>query len=393
MRLPAVALSLLIILGIMQGLSSPAMAANLPAIVVTPDPTTDSRYTIKLNPNSYPSGVVPTLYNLQFSSDGGHAPTQFHQTIDADPLTGTGQFSWGKQESRAIQSYSCAGVQGGCPSDLVLFIRINFLGNGTVAAYESGWSAWTSLPTFPDITPNPGPSPSPLPNPPPSQKPTPPSSACGAVRFVGVRGSGETKNDAGGYGKAVASVKTEIEKIIPGVKSGYIQYRALAVRYADPNYYGGGYTLSVGDGIQALQRYLRDFFAQCPHTKLILAGYSQGAQVAGDVYEVLTKTQKQRIIGVILLGDPRFNPKQSAANAATGYDRKLRGIYQFSDSRMRKIPAASVQQVRSYCIPGDPVCNFSIKNAVPCITGRHCAHLEYAQAGWTRKAAAWVTSR
>jgi hypothetical protein len=49
---------------------------------------------------------------------------------------------------------------------------------------------------------------------------------------------------------------------------------------------------------------------------LILAGYSQGAELTGDLYQILSKTSPlfTHIAAVVLFGDPNYNRGDSAAN-------------------------------------------------------------------------------
>src|SRR5690349_18161643 len=47
---------------------------------------------------------------------------------------------------------------------------------------------------------------------------------------------------------------------------------------------------SVAEGTAKLDRAVRDFHAACPGTRLVLAGYSEGAVVAGDVLAAFART-------------------------------------------------------------------------------------------------------
>ncbi len=269
-----------------------------------------------------------------------------------------------------------ADLQSGIPSDWSKPLLIN----------DPSWYA-----TPPDPTPTPTPTPIPTPVPTPSPSPTPPPKPinCPKLQFVGVRGSGETKNDAGGYGNTVGNIKDIIEKKVSGTKSTPIDYPAIAVGYDGINYLSE-YEKSMAKGRDSLDAFLTKFIVDCPHTYVILAGYSQGAQVAGDEFAYLTTTEKGHIAALILIGDPRFNPNQPAVDEGN-YDKNLSGIYQLVVPDMRVIENIWVPNVKSYCTNNDPICNYSTINAARCkLKGEKCAHLLYVNKGWTSIAANWT---
>src|SRR5690606_17496087 len=64
---------------------------------------------------------------------------------------------------------------------------------------------------------------------------------------------------------------------------------------------------SVAEGTAKLEQAVRDYHAACPGTRLVLAGYSEGAVVAGDVLQKLstdTAIPHNQLNGV-LYGNPR----------------------------------------------------------------------------------------
>lgn len=213
-------------------------------------------------------------------------------------------------------------------------------------------------------------------------------SNCPIAKFFGVRGSGETSSDGGGYGTTVESFEETLNDAVHFLQDQPINYPAIAVGYAWQDY-GTAYANSVAAGISALQTALITFWHKCPTSNVILAGYSQGAQVAGDVADTLTSSQRNLVAAVTLFGDPRFNPGQGAVDvSATGYDPTLKGIYQFANPTMRHVPTDLEPRFQSYCLPGDPICNFSAGNAANCIASLStCPHLFYDGDGWTKTAA------
>jgi hypothetical protein len=219
------------------------------------------------------------------------------------------------------------------------------------------------------------------------------SFSCPRLQFFGVRGSGETAQDGDGYGTTVQTLERKLAALVPGLSAAPVSYPAVAVGYATQDY-GTAYRDSVSAGENALQTALIVLWSRCPDTDVVLAGYSQGAQVAGDVADALRPGERAKVAAVVLFGDPRFNPRQPKVDAAgTGYSSKLSGIYQFVDKRMRAVPGDLVARTRSYCLKGDVICNFSLANLAACLAHRSkCPHLHYVSKGLSAKAAAWAAT-
>lgn len=64
---------------------------------------------------------------------------------------------------------------------------------------------------------------------------------------------------------------------------------------------------SVAEGTAKLDRAVRDFHAACPGTRLVLSGYSEGAVVAGDVLQRLSRETAipHGLLNGVLYGNPR----------------------------------------------------------------------------------------
>lgn len=110
------------------------------------------------------------------------------------------------------------------------------------------------------------------------------------------------------------------------------------------------YHKSVVEGKNWLGNQVARLLASCPDSKLVLTGYSQGAQVTGDVYQ---NTSSKNILGVVLFGDPKFNSADPAARGGkSGLDGALgtRPLYGTAPGK------PSVGHVLSYCHDRDPVC-------------------------------------
>jgi len=235
---------------------------------------------------------------------------------------------------------------------------------------------------------------------PPVDFPTPganPPTSCPTVQIYGVRGSRAADWDVDDVDKETTGFAVNVAGQIPGVKFTPIKYPATKVDLFNPVAYAGNYPASVNEGYDTLDTALGDFLATCTHAYVILVGYSQGAHVAGDVFDAQILTDKQRII-LVMFGDPLFSPYQPSVDQPQSgkwtYSSKLSGVYQFYTNIMRSIPASSIANVRSYCLKGDPVCNYSKPNAAACVAKLStCPHMFYQTKGWTTTASNWAVTR
>lgn len=164
------------------------------------------------------------------------------------------------------------------------------------------------------------------PQPPPAPAPPAvhqPLDGCAQLRVVGARGSGEAweldpKNLVDGpfgMGPEVDSFYKTLFDQLHGrgvdVRSNAIQYDAVAVGQDGPQGYGSTYYYSVQLGKNYLTSYLTDHLNNCPSEHLVLAGYSQGADVVHQVWNTFVSGNgidrwRGRLDGLVLFADPRF---------------------------------------------------------------------------------------
>lgn len=105
----------------------------------------------------------------------------------------------------------------------------------------------------------------------------------------------------------------------------------------------------------------------------------------------LPTVERKHVAAVVLFGDPRFNSDKSQKVVDFGsFDHKLSGIYDQLDRSPREIAPGNQPQVHSYCTKGDPICNFSAKNAALCAVPATCSHYSYTSRGYTDDAARWA---
>jgi hypothetical protein len=165
---------------------------------------------------------------------------------------------------------------------------------------------------------------------------------CTQVIVIGVRGT----NEAAGFGGRLnftASVVTQTPLTARRVALGY---PATAVSPI--------YSLSQNTGVINLKALVTQLSSQCgPNTRFVLAGYSQGAHVVGDVLASdspyrLAATYRNRIAAVIFFGDPTYRlgqPYNYGTGVVNGTWPKPAGVLSEFNSRLR-----------AYCYQGDAWC-------------------------------------
>lgn len=225
------------------------------------------------------------------------------------------------------------------------------------------------------------------------------ASDCPTIEFVGVRGSGEPP----GFGREVDAIRAAVASGSHGVESFAIAYPAIPVNPFRGLPYLAEYRRSVNQGKNALTSFLNAFHTRCSTTSLVLVGYSQGAQIVGDIYQSIKKVIQNKIAAVAMLADPRFNPKQPVTGFHSGvdvgsYDPGLNGIWasRLFHGMVRTFTSNQYPAVHSYCLKFDPICNYSPANALNCfnrVPGYYCVHEHYIDFGYTADAANWILSR
>lgn len=170
---------------------------------------------------------------------------------------------------------------------------------------------------------------------------------CEVYQFIGARGSGQ----APGFGPEISAVRVALDTKIPldiplifrpldYPADGLLWWIATA---------GNAYTISRVLGTNELIFMIRD--APDDHC-FLLAGYSQGADAVADAMKFLTESQRNRIVAMVLYGDPDYNRNDTPT--ATRYT----GGEPIFKSRPA-LPADMAGRVRSYCAFADKICDSS----------------------------------
>lgn len=190
--------------------------------------------------------------------------------------------------------------------------------------------------------------------------------ACADVFVIGVRGSGEDRliTDAErGFGtRAVALLDAAADALVArGIRiaAASVDYPAIGVDDAARSVFSfepDGYGDSVDAGVADLGRLVTAVRVACPGAVLVLAGYSQGAEVIRTALSRGVVVADHDIAAVVLVSDPVFNP----ADARFGVN--LRGTYSSSRTGVRRStvslvsPTGIADRTFSLCNAGDIVC-------------------------------------
>jgi len=220
---------------------------------------------------------------------------------------------------------------------------------------------------------------------------------CADVYLIGSRGSGQEPAGSDAYhglGPEVYQFSARLAEDLSSAGQSYAYlanpYPAVAISPGGANADGwmwnlaglvtrlpiGAYDSSVSAGVTGTLAAVRTVIAICPATNVLLAGYSQGAQVAGDAYQQLTAVERAHVLGAFLLADPRRNAADRAADVGSA---QVAEDGRAALGARPAFPATSPQRVLSYCRTGDPACegpfHVSGDHLVP--NSDAATHLEY----------------
>lgn len=158
------------------------------------------------------------------------------------------------------------------------------------------------------------------------------------------------------------------------------------------------YTDSVKAGEGELRTYLAQRVANCPTSRFVIGGYSQGAQVVGNVLPYLSQSIKSKIAFVSLFGDPKLYLPEGAklwdGCAGRNMSPWRRGnplCYVHSGISMARepyIPKDMIGRVGSWCDKKDFVCTGSATNLIIGNT-----HSKYVEKGYVDQAAREIAGK
>jgi hypothetical protein len=144
---------------------------------------------------------------------------------------------------------------------------------------------------------------------------------CPELVFIAARGSGQngtfTPKFGAGLGdrgeRVLTKLREELELGKRDLPAIGVPYPAVAVALGpggsiEPGTFGSIYDKSVGLGVAATKFAIVSVLRACTKTRLVLFGYSQGAQVIGLAFGALDAVARNRVARVILFADAQYRP-------------------------------------------------------------------------------------
>jgi cutinase len=219
--------------------------------------------------------------------------------------------------------------------------------------------------------------------------------ACGDYHFIGAAGSGQRDGAGlttnGGMGgvmyQSYLQLRDELAASGRTITAEAIQYPAAPVPLEGG--IGGwmGFMDSVKDGTDAAAEQFEAFTAQCPNTKVVLAGYSQGAMVIHRNLEDLA--DDPHVAAALLVADGDRLPVDTTINMGStafqtaGVPNAGKGVAQehsfLASAPTSKLPPAIGARTVSVCDLGDPVCDYDPDTTTDALSPAALAiHTSYA---------------
>lgn len=197
---------------------------------------------------------------------------------------------------------------------------------------------------------------------------------CSSLLFLGVRGSGEDPVQQLAMGTTVYPIYTDLRSADRRITGYGWPYRGERPTLAQ-----------LSRDAAALAEFLDTRADQCPAERVVLAGYSAGAALVGDVLQSprLGAAARSRVAATVLLADPEFNPADIRTAAGT-FDPRYGG-----SPRRPAFPAPLAGRIRSYCRRHDIVCQRGDRDASKIQHGNYLPQ-QTCQAAYFIEAAARV---
>jgi cutinase len=188
--------------------------------------------------------------------------------------------------------------------------------------------------------------------------PVPPATAapCSDVDVVFARGTSEPPG-VGGVGQAfVDSLRSQV---------GRRSVSVYPVNYPASD----NFRTSIPAGADDASAHAESMAANCPTTRMVLGGYSQGAAVIDVITTQMPPDVANHVAAVAVFGNP---------SAAGTFARAL------SAGALPAIGALYISKTIDMCMAGDPICTGGVSMA---------PHGQYIQSGMTNQAATFAAGR
>ena len=193
---------------------------------------------------------------------------------------------------------------------------------------------------------------------------------CPDVHWMGVAGSGErTGADLTTYNgmgqvvdESLHDLSSQLQRDGRTMTAEAVDYPAVPV----PDQDGGvgewlGFMGSVDAGTKALGEQYATFVSQCPTSKVVLAGYSQGAMVVHRNLQALAASPNVAAVLLIADGDRRPDDPTLNFGTASGIPERGKGVAQdwpiLAHAPAPLAPEVAARTI-SVCDLNDAVCNY-----------------------------------
>ncbi|CAN5734231.1 cutinase family protein [soil metagenome] len=191
---------------------------------------------------------------------------------------------------------------------------------------------------------------------------------CPDLHWIGAAGSGERGAEAslnGGMGRVVyqsfLDFQDQAAQNGQTVTAEAVVYPATAVPLDGGLLDWAGFIGSVDEGAAALGAQYASFAAQCPTTKVVLAGYSQGAMVVHRNLQALDVSPNLSAALLIADGDRRPEDPTLNLGTATAVPGERLGVAQdwpiLAHAPAPLLPTVGMRTI-SVCDYGDAVCDY-----------------------------------
>lgn len=191
---------------------------------------------------------------------------------------------------------------------------------------------------------------------------------CPDVHWIGAAGSGERNNPTanGGMGRVIyqslQDLSRQVQRDGRTVTAEAVNYPAVAVPDTGNLLGWAGFMNSVDTGVTALANQYAAFTQQCPSTKVVLAGYSQGAMVVHRNLQTLASSPNLAAVLLVADGDrlpadPTYNLGSATAARAGGGMGMAQQWPVMAHAPTSPLPLSVGSRTISVCDVGDPVCD------------------------------------
>ncbi|MCW2747613.1 MAG: hypothetical protein JWP10_755 [Nocardioidaceae bacterium] len=190
---------------------------------------------------------------------------------------------------------------------------------------------------------------------------------CADLVVLGLRGSAQSPTTYSGVGEEVYKSVRAMAKRVRSTSKTSMRVEGVPYPAASPPTFVE-YLASVRQGQRQLAATYSKLVSACPHTKIALTGFSQGAHAVHQFAHDLSASLAKPLVLVALIGDPRRNPDDTIHQWFYSSERPTgRG----KDGVGPRFNAATRKTAISFCVAGDEVCGWRNADAAAGLSATH----------------------